>query len=435
MAAFTQQAAELQSTALPWLSEFNQRGRERWKVTNFPTRKTESWKYTSLQSLADGSYLRWPQSQGAELSEQVDAIKGLEACGIVFVNGVFSSSLSCEKLPDGVECVRFSEANDAQQQAIQTHLGNIADSEKHLFAALNDSWLNEGVYLRVAKNTQVKTPIYVHHITATEAENFVVNQRLLVHVETGAEATVVEHFSSTDEAQNCFSNAVTELQLDANSKLTHYHLHLEEENTLHIGGVHVNLECDAVLNSFMASLGAILQRTDVVVNHRGEGAHCGLNGIYLPSHKHVVDYHTCIEHIAPHCTTSEVFRGIISDHGKAVFNGRIHIHPDAQKTQADLSNKNLLTSLNAEVDTKPELEIYADDVKCSHGATVAQLEEKALYYLQSRGMDKAQAEMMLSFGFINELLEQLPHVPVRDYLTPLVSELFVRKFSRQRSAA
>ncbi len=435
MAAFTQQAAELQPQGLPWLSEFNQRGRARWKVTPFPSRKTENWKYTSLQALADGSYLRWPQARGAELSKQVDAIVGLEACALVFVNGVFMPSLSCRTLPEGVECVRFSQADEAQQAAILAHLGSIADSEKHLFAALNDSWLEEGVYLRVAGNAQVSTPIYIHHITAAEAENFVVNPRLLLHVERGAEATVVEHFSSTEEAQNCFVNAVTEVQLDANARLTHYHLHLEEEHTLHIGGVHVNLERDAALNSFMASFGATLQRSDVVIKHRGEGAHCGLNGIYLPNHHHLVDFHTCIEHIAPHCTSHEVFRGIIGDHGKAVFNGRIHIHPHAQKSAADLSNKNLLTSHNAEVDTKPELEIYADDVKCSHGATVAQLEEKALYYLQSRGVPRERAEMMLSFGFINELLGQLPHVPVRDYLTPLVAALFERKFARQRSAA
>jgi len=435
MAAFTQQAAELQPQGLPWLKELNQRGREQWKVTPFPSRKTENWKYTSLQALADGSYLSWPAAQSSQLSEQVDAIHGLEACGLVFVNGAFNAELSCDTLPEGVECVRFSEADASQQQTILERLGTIADSEKHLFAALNDSWLGEGVYLRFSKNTQVKTPIYIHHITVPEAQAYSVNQRLLVHVESGADATVVEHFSSTEAPQNSFSNSVTELQLDANARLTHYHLHLEEEHALHIGGVHVNLERDATLDSFMASLGATLQRTDVVVNHRGEGAHCGLNGIYLPNHKHLVDFHTCIEHAVPHCTTSEVFRGIIGDHGKAVFNGRIHIHPDAQKTVADLSNKNLLTSHNAEVDTKPELEIYADDVKCSHGATVAQLEEKALYYLQSRGLDRDRAEMMLSFGFINELLEQLPHQPVRNYLTPLVEELFERKFARGRSAA
>lgn len=435
MAVFSEKAASLQPQGLAWLAELNRRGRDQWKVTPFPTRKTESWKYTSLQALADGSYLRWPAASGAQLSAQPDLIPGLEACALVFVNGRFQADMSSDTLPEGVEWALFSEADAEQQAAILGLLGNIADAEKHLFAALNNSWLAEGVYLRVAKNAAVKTPIYIHHITAAEDESFVVNQRLLVHLESGADATVVEHFSSTDEVQNCFTNGVTELQIDANARLTHYHLHLEEEHSLHIGGVHANLERDANLSSFMTSFGAALQRSDVVVNHRGEGAHCELNGIYLPHNKHVVDFHTCIEHAVANCTTREIFRGIVGDYGRAVFNGRIHIHPDAQKTSAELSNKNLLTSRHAEVDTKPELEIYADDVKCAHGATVAQLEEKALYYLQSRGLARHRAEMMLSFGFINELLEQLRHAPLRDYLTPLVERLFERKFANPGEAA
>ncbi len=433
MTAFSQHAAALQpETRLTWLDALNQRGREHWKVTPFPTRKTENWKYTSLQSLENGEYLRWPQpTQLAEVT-QPEIIPGLDACTLVFINGVYSEELSSEQWPEGLSCVRFSEANADQQQAILAKLGTIAETESHLFAALNDAWLREGVFVHVAANAVLKQPVYIHHISTAQAQSFSVNQRLLIHVETSAEATVVEHYSSSADVQNSFANALTEVQLDANARLTHYQLHLEEEHALHIGGVHVNLDRDATFNSFMMSLGSILQRSDVVVNHRGEGAHCGIQGIYLPHNKHLVDFHTSIEHRVPNCTTHEVFRGIIGDSGKAVFNGRIHIHPDAQKTVADLSNKNLLTSHDAEIDTKPELEIYADDVKCSHGATIAQLDEKALYYLQSRGVDRQRAEIMLSFGFINELLEQIPHTAVRDYLTPRVSALFVKKFDRQR---
>lgn len=433
MTAFSQQASQLQPSAgLTWLEALNRRGLERWKVTPFPTRKTENWKYTSLQSLESGAYLHWPQAQqGAALAEP-DAIPGLEACALVFVNGVYSAEHSSAQWPEGLECCLFSEASETQQKAILEKLGSIADSEAHLFAALNEAWLQEGVYLRVAANAVVRQPIYIHHISTAQDASFTVNQRVLVHLESGAEATVVEHYSSSAEVQNSFANALTEVQLDANARLTHYQLHLEEEHALSIGGTHVNLERDATFNSFMMSLGSVLQRSDVVVNHRGEGAHCGIQGIYLPHNKHLVDFHTCIEHRVPNCTTHEVFRGIIGDSGKAVFNGRIHIHQDAQKTVADLSNKNLLTSHDAEIDTKPELEIYADDVKCSHGATIAQLDEKALYYLQSRGVDRQQAEVMLSFGFINELLEQIPHVAVREFLTPRVSALFVKKFDRQR---
>ena len=163
-------------------------------------------------------------------------------------------------------------------------------------------------------------------------------------------------------------------------------LHLEEGAAMHIGGVYAHLDANATLEGFNLAFGSALKRVDIAVQHRGAGAHCNLSGIYLPRGSEHVDYHTCVEHMVPHCTTDEVFRGIVADKARAVFNGRIHIHPDAQKTRAELSNKNLLTSAAAEVDTKPELEIYADDVQCAHGATVAQLDETSLHYLRSRGM-------------------------------------------------
>ncbi|MFT5604973.1 MAG: Fe-S cluster assembly protein SufD [Paracoccaceae bacterium] len=435
MTAFSQKASELQpTTGLSWLEVFNQRGRERWGVTPFPTRKTENWKYTSLQSLETGAYLHWSQPQQLAEVAKPDAIPSLEDCALVFINGVFSAAHSSQQWPQGLDCCRFSDADESQQQAILAKLGTISDSNNHLFAALNEAWLQEGIYIRVAANTVLKQPIYIHHISTAQEHSFSVNQRVLVHLETSAEASVVEHYSSSTETQNSFGNAVTEVQLDANSRLSHYQLHLQEEHALHISSVHVNLDRDSTFNSFMMSMGSLLQRSDVVVNHLGEGAHCGIQGVYLPHNKHLVDFHTCIEHRVPNCTTHEVFRGIIGDSGKAVFNGRIHIHPQAQKTVADLSNKNLLTSHDAEIDTKPELEIYADDVKCSHGATIARLDEKALYYLQSRGLDRQRAEVMLSYGFINELLEQIPHSVIRDYLTPRVSALFVKKFDRARGA-
>jgi len=183
---------------------------------------------------------------------------------------------------------------------------------------------------------------------------------------------------------------------------------------------------DSTLNSFQLALGSQLKRIDVVVHHRGKGAHCELNGVYLPCKKQHVDFHTTIEHAVPHCTTNEVFRGIISDSAKAVFNGRIHIHKDAQKTLAQLSNKNLLTSNKAEVDTKPELEIYADDVQCAHGATVAQLDSTAMHYLMTRGVSAEEARVMLSFGFINELINGVDHSAIADYVRPNLTQFFAQ---------
>jgi Fe-S cluster assembly protein SufD len=203
-------------------------------------------------------------------------------------------------------------------------------------------------------------------------------------------------------------------------------LNLEEEQAQHIGAVHVNLQRNARVRGFAMALGARLMRIDYQLNHRGQGAELDLQGFYVPRNNQLVDYHTNICHWVPHCTSNEVFRGIVGDSAQAIFNGRIYIHPQAQKTLAELSNKNLLTSNKAEVNTKPELEIYADDVKCAHGATVSQLNTNARYYLQSRGLSRSEAEVMLSFGFINELLEQIAQPVVHDYLQPRLASLFGR---------
>ena len=278
--------------------------------------------------------------------------------------------------------------------------------------------------LHVARNQKLETPLYILNVATPEASAAVASQRLLVVLEEGSEAEVIEHFASDAREQNGFVNSLTEVVVGANARLQHYRINLEEENLLHVGGVHVDLHRDARFHGFTLAQGSRLKRIDYQLNMRGEGAHMDLNGVYLPRNKQVIDYHTNVEHCVPHCTSNEVFRGIIGDSAKAVFNGRIHIHPKAQKTLAELSNKNLLTSRTAEINTKPELEIYADDVRCAHGATIAQLDETSLFYLQSRGISAADATSMLSFGFINELLNQVPEQAIQDYLRPRLASLF-----------
>ena len=252
------------------------------------------------------------------------------------------------------------------------------------------------------------------------------SQRLLVNCGAHSELTLVETFASSDTGATAFTNGVSELLLGEGARLHHYRLHLEQDNAVHIGGIHVRQGANSHLQGFHLALGSDLKRVDLVVDHQGSGAHCDLDGIYLPRGTEIVDYHTCIEHSVPHCSSRERFRGIIGDEACAIFNGRIHIHPQAQKTRAELSNKNLLTSSKAEVNTKPELEIYADDVQCAHGATVAQLDPMTLHYLRTRGIPRDEAEVMLSYGFINELVEGLACAAVRDFVKPLLARRFAR---------
>lgn len=402
-----------------WLQARRLAGRVAWESSCLPTRKTEDWKYTSLFAL------KQPFTSASESSESAQEIgldlPQLSGSRLVFVNGFWREDLS-EIVPDAaIELVRFSEADEGQAELISEHLGSIVPNNKHPFTTLNDAGLSEGVFLRILTQSKAARPVQLVWHNSKQADAAISSQRLLVLAEQHSEATVIEHFSGKGHS---FTNGLSELILEAGATLNHSRLHLESAEALHIGGLHAALERDATLNSFHVAFGGKLKRLDVVINHRGRGAHCQLDGMYLLCGQEHMDYHTCIEHAAPHCSTDETFRGIVGDKAKGIFNGRIHIHPDAQKTRAELSNKNLLTSATAEVNTKPELEIYADDVQCAHGATVAQLDESVLHYLQTRGIPADKALVLLSYGFINALVEKQRLESLRVYLKPLLANYF-----------
>jgi len=423
MSDFQQQALQLaaQQQSPTWLGALRNQAANDWKNVTWPTRKTEHWKNTSLASLQKNIPQAWAK-KATGVNIQAEFIP-IDAIRLVFVNGVFDAASSSDFSAD---VVRFSQATDAQQKIIAQYLGKVVEGPQHLFATLNNAWLDDGILVHVPRNQSLAKPIYVVQVATPEAQAVSVNQRLLVVLEDSAQAKIIEHFISTGEPQNSFVNALTEIVVGDNAQLQHYRLNLEEENIQHIGAVHVNLLRNARMRGFTLALGSKLKRIDYQVNHRGQGAELNLQGVYLPRNNQMVDYHSNVQHWVSHCTTSEIFRGIIADSAQAIFNGRIYIHKDAQKTLAELSNKNLLTSNKAEIYTKPELEIYADDVKCAHGATVSQLNATALYYLQSRGVSRTEAEVMMSFGFINELLQQIPEAAVHDYLLPRLAALFGR---------
>ncbi|TXS94148.1 Fe-S cluster assembly protein SufD [Parahaliea maris] len=424
MSDFMQQPLAAAAKLAPvWLAAVQERGREQWQATTLPTRKTEAWKYNNLQALQQRftavdreaaprlGKLNYPQLAGSTL---------------VFADGQFREELSRVELPAGARLVRFSEADEAAAETIASQLGSAVNTANHRFAALNDATIADGVFLQIDANTVLDQPIHLVWLTSGQVDALSVNQRLLVQLGANSQASVVESFANTDTGGTAFTNGITELLLGDGAQLNHYRLQLEQGEAVHIGGVHAALAANSTLNSFHLALGSRLKRVDLVAEHRGQGAHCELNGIYLPRGEEQVDYHTCIEHAVPHCTSSETFRGIIGDEATAIFNGRIHIHPDAQKTRAELSNKNLLTSNRAEVNTKPELEIYADDVQCAHGATVAQMDPASLHYLRTRGVPKDEAEVMLSYGFINELVDGIRCEDLRNFLKPMLARRFAR---------
>ena len=401
-----------------WLAARREAGRALWSASQKPTRKTEAWKYTSLHKLEREFVVAEPD---AGIAGELPDFGGQR---LVFVDGHLQGSVNEIDLPEGVSLVRFADASASQAERIQARLGTAVRNDQHLFANLNDATLADGLYLELVPNAVLADPLHIVHLTTGREPAFTVNQRLLVAVGDNASATVIEHFEG--ESPAAFTNGITELLLGPGARLQHCRLQLEQGGAMHIGGVHALLERDSLLDSFHLALGSDLKRIDLAVEYAGPGAHCDLNGIYLLRGSEHVDYHSCIEHAVPHCTTDEVFRGIIGDEARAVFNGRIHIHPDAQKTRAELSNKNLLTSASAEINTKPELEIYADDVQCAHGATVAQLDEGMMHYLRTRGVNRDEAEVMLSYGFINELVDALDNEALKDFLRPLLARCLSR---------
>jgi Fe-S cluster assembly protein SufD len=426
MTSFMQQPlAEAGRRAPHWLQSVQARGGTHWGDAALPTRRTEAWKYTSLGALRDD--YRLADGRAPSPDELPAALRaGFGGPRLVFVDGAYQAELSELPAVDGISLCRFEDATPEQASRIGEYLDSTYDPAEHVFAALNTATLRDGVFIDIDAQAQVEEPVHVLWLVRAADGPTALTQRLLVVAGRNSRATIVEQFASLKGAEASFCSGVTELLLDDGAQLSHYRLHEEQGEAAHIGAVHARLQRDARLDSFHLALGSVLKRLDLVVHHAGPGAHADLNGVYLPRGNEHIDYHTNIEHAVPHCTTDEVFRGIVADRATAVFNGRIHIHPGAQKTRAELSNKNLLTSLEAEVNTKPELEIYADDVQCAHGATVAQLDALALHYLRTRGVSRAEAEVMLSFGFINELIEGLKHEAVRDYLRPLLARRFAR---------
>lgn len=411
-----------------FLAKINQAGSQAYAAAQFPTRKVETWKYTSLFNLSQTEFKQASNHSLNEELEQAATITELNSARLVFVNGEVNQQLSDALALEQVTL--FSQADSSQQALIEEKLGTVLAKQHktaHLFNDLNNAATREGVLIHIGKNQQLKQPIQLSFLTTSDEQAFNVNLRVLIVLEQGAQATIVEHYGSDLAAQNSFTNALTEIIIGDNARLQHYRLQTMQDEAQHIGAVHTDLMRDANYSAFFLSLGSRLSRNDIVVNHNVGGSHSELSGVYVPQLQQVVDYHTTIEHRAGHCTSNEVFRGIMNDKAKAVFNGRIHIHPNAQKTLAELNNKNLLLTNTAEINTKPELEIYADDVKCAHGATVAQLDEQATFYLQSRGIEKHEAEIMLSFGFINELLDALPDEALTHYLRPIIAKQFGRE--------
>ena len=383
-----------------------------------PNRRTENWKYSSKYLKLDDELAPLTQSTGETQDRPVEGVYRA-----VIRNGVVDAERST--LPDtkGVEVLRFADLDEVTAQSVAKKLDTALDSSTTQIASLNTARLEDGLLVRVGADVSLDKPLYVQYVTdaAQSGSNY---PRVLLDLGSGSKMTLVEEYLCEGEAP-VLVNTVTELNIDSNANLTYVRLCMEAENVRHVGATGARLADGAQLYSHSIGFGGDLRRHDLQVRLEGEGGYCMLNGVALTQNRQHFDNHTAIEHVVPHCDSDETYRCLAADRSHAVFNGRIHIHRDAQQSHADMNNKNLLLSTNAEIDTKPELEIYADDVTCAHGATVGQLDETALFYLTTRGVDRQTASSMLSMAFVHELVDQIPLEDVREVVNARVED-FIR---------
>lgn len=380
--------------------------------TPWPTRKTENWRFTSLTALENRA-LSVDVSQSDNAVSTVSTISDLDCIDIEFEGSRLLTDVAAISLPAGVEILDLSQATTQQASTF-----NQIKPQKHLFGLVNDTIANAAVVINVADGVVFDTPIRFIHKVSKGIDN---HSRLLVNVGENAKLTVIEQGEGNLDSAN---TSFAEYDVKANGELQHYRFAMFTEATIHAGGSHFRLAEKAYMNSTIVGFGSAISRLDIDVIYTGEHANADINAMYLLAEGENFDLQTTIEHAVPHCTTEENVRGIVGDRAKANFNGRIHIHRDAQKTLAELNNRNLLLSRRGQINTKPELEIYADDVKCAHGATIAEIEEQALYYLLSRGISRSQALIMLNFGFIQELINDIKLDAIRDWLTGLLRNRF-----------
>lgn len=384
----------------------------------FPTTRNEEWKYTSVSPIAKTPFQQARYELDGITDETIRhaSFGQLECNRLVYVNGHFSPELSSIRpLQGGVRLANLATPLDEIPNGAEAHLARYASCETHAFTALNTAFMKDVAFLYVPKGTVVREPILLLFLSIQKERPTMAHPRSLIVVGKGSQVTVVESHLGQGKGVY-FTNAVTEIVSDENSIIEHYKVQREGDEAFHIATLQAQLGRSSNFVSHSISMGGALVRNDLNAVLDGEGIECTLNGLYLATGQQLVDNHTSIDHARPHCSSRELYKGILDQKSTGVFNGKIIVRKDAQKTNALQTNKNLLLSSESEINTKPQLEISADDVKCTHGATIGQLDEDAMFYMRSRGLDPAAARSLLIYAFASEILGRMKIEPIRSQL-------------------
>lgn len=420
---FTEFGKTAPGPKLAWLKRLREDAFARFCEAGFPSTKDEDWRFTNVAPIARTVFR--PARAAKLTAAQAAAFQSLPntAATLVFVNGRCAPELSdTAALPKGVTVASLREEIETHPERLEKHLGRYADKQRDAFVALNTAFLADGAYVHVPRGVVVDAPIYLLYLATEDAAATVTHPRNLIVAEDHSQVAVIEDYVSVGGESVVLSNAVTELVAGESTIAQHYLIEREHLRAFNVSTLRIQQGRSANVASHSLLLGGGLVRNNVHPVLAGEGGECLINGLFLGTGRQHLDNYMHVEHASPHCGSRQFYNGILDGQAHGVFHGRIVVHKDAQKTDAKQTNRNLLLSDDAQIDTKPQLEIYADDVKCTHGATIGQIEENALFYLQSRGISEAEARKLLLLAFAEECVERMQSAVARKRIEGLIQQ-------------
>jgi len=430
---FTEFKKTAPGKGIGWLESIRESGMSKFSELGFPGPDNEDWRFTNVTPIARTSFGMDRNGMPQVTPDTVNqfTFPGLKCSLLVFVNGCYQPELSVTtELPEGVKVLNLAQAVESDQDLIKERLSSYANFDKEAFTALNTAFMEDGGFIYVPDNTVLPDPVHLLYITTESDHPTITNPRNLFVVGKNSEADVVEQYVTLSEGVY-FSNVVTELVIGENSTAGHYLIERESKKSFNVSTLRVQQDKHSNLRSHSVLLGGALVRNNVHPVLAGEGCDSLINGLYMPSGRQHMDNYMVVEHASPHCDSRQFYNGILDGRSRGVFHGRIIVHEDAQKTDAKQTNRNLLLSDNAQIDTKPQLEIYADDVKCTHGATIGQMDEDAIFYMQSRGIAEDAAKEILLSAFTGGTLESMRIEQIREYCEKLVADWFAKRKQAQ----
>ena len=412
-------ASLLPGARTPWVLRARDISLDQFAQVGFPSTRDEEWKYTSLAAIEKRTFTAMPnEAYCPNLETEIASHLFPDLAGhrLVFVDGRHAAALSSvRRLPFGVSVAALGETLERTPKLLEPFLSQVR--HQTIFGSLNTAFMSDGAYVHLARDVKLEEPIHLLFMATTA--NAAIHPRNLIVAETGAHATVIEHYVGRDEIEY-FTNALTEIFIADGAAVEHCKLQQEARQGFHIGAIHVAQDRDSRFVSHSMVFGGLLTRNDITTAFNEVGCTAMLNGLYWVGGRQHVDHHTRIDHNWPNGTSREYYRGVLDGQSRGVFNGKVVVHPGAQHTDAQQLNHNLLLSEGSEIDTKPQLEIYADDVKCTHGATVGQLDDAQIFYLRSRGVEEATARALLTYAFAQDVIERIRIAPVRAKLAQLL---------------